>query len=532
MITKINSGNEGRLLMQKGVNKLADAVKVTLGPKGRNVAIRVLKPNAAPKLTKDGAEVASTINLPDKVEDMGAQLVKEAAIRTANIAGDGTTTATILANEIINEGMKLLEKGAKPLDLKKGIDKAVVCVVDYLKSISHPITQDSPELQQIANISSNGDAEIAEIIGGAMKKLGLNGHIWLPQLQSGFQVERTYIETTDGISFPVGYVRPQFITNQEKGWVEYDNAYILLHDKKLSSVYDVQWALDISITEKKPLLIIAEDIDGELLSTLVLNKQQGNRPFVAVKTPGQGTNQQEFLEDLAAYTGGKLISEADGMKISLGKKENLGIAAKIIITKEGTTIKGGHGKKSDTEKRATQIRSMMQDTKYPQERERQRIRLARITSSLAYLYIGAPSDIEKAEKIMRAEDTIRATQGALEEGIIAGGGISYLRAIQTLQLLKVENEDEGAGIKIIETCLSAPIKQLLLNAGRNVDAIITKLVSSPQGKDYGYNAKTEHYENLIEAGVIDPTKVARVALENASSVAAMFLTMEVVLSDD
>jgi chaperonin GroEL len=531
MITNINTGNSGRLLMQKGVNKLADAVKVTLGPKGRNVAIRVLQPNAAPKLTKDGAEVASTINLPDKIEDMGAQLVKEAAIRTANIAGDGTTTATILANEIINEGMKLLAQGANPLDLKKGIDKAVVCVVDYLKGISHPITQDSPELQQIANISSNGDAEIAEIIGVAMKKLGLNGHIWLPQIQSQMAVEKTYIETTEGISFPVGYLKPQFVTNQEKGWVEYDNAYILLYDKKLSSVYDVQWALDISMSENKPLLIIAEDIDGELLSTLVLNKQERKRPFVAVKTPGQGTNQQEFLEDLAAYTGGKLISEADGMKISMGKKSDLGIAGKIIITKEGTTLKGGKGKKSDTEKRATQIRSMMKETKYPQERERQRIRLARITSSLAYLYIGGASDIEKAEKVMRAEDTIRATQSALEEGVVGGGGISYLRAIKTLTQLTGENSDEDNGIRIIERCLVAPISQLLLNAGKDADSIINKIISSSEDGDYGYNVKTEQYENLIVAGVVDATKVGRVALENAASVAAMFLTTECVLSD-
>jgi chaperonin GroEL len=525
MITDIHSGNAGRLKMQAGVNKLADAVKITLGPKGRNVAIRVLKPDAAPKLTKDGAEVARSISHPDKIEDMGAQLVKEAALKTMFIAGDGTTTATILANEIINNGMKWLEQGANPVDLKKGIDKAVACVVEYIAKQSIPIAADGPELKEIAYTSCNGDEEMSEIIGNTMKQIGVDGHIWLHKNTSGY----TSVEVMGGINFPQGYVRQQFITNVQKGTAELDDAYILIYDKKISAIDDIRWALDLSLSEHKPILIMAEDIDGEALATMITNKVQAGTLFAAVKTPSAGVNQKEFLEDLATYTGGKLITEEEGKKVSKADKSYLGRAGKIIITKESTTIKDGKGSKDELKKRVIQIRSMIKDSRFEMEKERQRLRLARLTDGIALLSIGAASDIEMEEKYMRADDAIKATRGALEEGIMPGGGIIFFRAVQLLELLVGENEDQTAGIEIVINALKAPIRQIFINAAVDPEEIFNTIQNS--SSPMGYNAKTGAFEDLLAAGVIDPAKVARVALENAASVGAMFLMTEVVISD-
>lgn len=528
MLTELLYGDEARQEMLKGVNILANAVKITLGPKGRNVSIRQLnRPDAPPRLTKDGAEVAKTINLQEKYQDMGAQLLKEAALKTMFAAGDGTTTATILGQAIIQGGMKALKDNANPVDIKKGIDKAVSEVVKYIKSIAQPIDNDYEKIRSIATISANNEPEIGNMIAEAMAKVGINGHIWLQKSTTG----ETKIDVIGGTYFENGYITPYFVNNMEKASVEFEDAYILLYDKKISFLKDIETALSIAVTDKKPLLIIAEDMDGDALSVMVTNKLQRQYSFAAVKTPGSGINQKEFLEDLAAITGGTLISEEQGTKLSQITRAALGKAKKISITKSSTTIFGGAGKKEAIADREMQVRAMMADTKFDVEKERQRLRLARLTNGIATMYVGAPSDIEMEEKRMRVEDALYATRAAIEEGIVPGAGSTYIRAMKILNGMQGSNKDEQTGINLIYNCLIAPLTQILLNAGKEPNEIIEKIKNSPTSPDFGYNAKNDRYEALFSTGIIDPAKVARAALENAASVGAMFLTMECAIID-
>lgn len=531
MIVDLLQGDEARQKMLVGVNKLADAVKVTLGPKGRNAAIRQLnRPDAPPRLTKDGAEVARTINLPDQYEDMGAQLIKNSALQTMIVAGDGTTTATILAQAIINSGVAAVNAGANPVDLKRGMDKAVDHVVGFIKGISIPVSGDNEKILGIATISANNEPEIGAMIADAMAKVGEHGHIWLQKSLN----EKTYIEIIGGIHFENGYLSPYYVNNPAKASVDFENAYILLYDKKISQLIDIEHVCGMAISENRPLLIIAEDVDGDAAQTLITNKLRGGRQFAAVKTPGAGINQKEFMEDLAAMTGATLISEEKGHKLSAVTKGMLGQAKTITISKSTTVIVGGSGSKQAIEDRMVQIKAMIEDTKYEVERERQKLRLARITNGIAIMYVGAPSDVEMEEKRMRVEDALLATKAAIAEGVVAGGGVAYLRAIDGLADWRIANirmPDEITGALIIEDALRSPLRQILINAGRSKKDYLEIISRVENGNDadfsFGYNAKTDRYENLVTGGVIDPAKVARTALQHAASVAAMFLTTEV-----
>lgn len=522
MKTDLLYGTAARSKMYLGVCKLADAVKTTLGPKGRNVAIRQPnEPDAPPLLTKDGAMVARTINLIDPYEDMGAQAVKEAALKTMVAAGDGTTTATILAQEIISAGIDRLNEGSNPMDLKRGIDMAVACVVDCLRKQSIRVSADSPEIRSIASISANNEFGLGGIIADARAKLGENGHIWLQQSMD----ERTWIDVIDGLHFENGYTSHHFINTPETASVEFANAYILIYDKKISQLADIQVVLDIALTDKRPLLIVAEDIDGDALKTMVINKLGANTPFAAVKTPGAGINQKEFLEDFAAITGGQLICEDQGTKLVNVTRKQLGQASSISITKSTTIIRGGKGLKPAIEARIVQIKAMIGDTKYEVERERQKLRLARVTNGIAVMYVGAPSDVEAKEKKMRADDALRATKAAIEEGIVPGGGVAYIQCLETISHLKGKNQDENIGVAIIRNAILCPLRQMLRNAGEDENAIVDHIIDS-KTPNYGFNVKSGEYENMVESGVIDPTKVAICALEYSASVAAMFLTTE------
>jgi chaperonin GroEL len=527
MITDIIKSKEARAKMLTGINKLADAVKVTLGPKGRNVAIRQHnQPDAAPRLTKDGAEVAKTINLPDGYEDMGAQLLKEAALKTMYSAGDGTTTATILGQSIINEGIKALDAGANPVDLKKGIDRAVELISESISKQSKKVSAADKEIRSIATISTNNSPELGEMIGDARAKIGDYGHIWLQQSING----DTYIDHIDGVHFEQGFISPYFINNQLTASVEFENPYILLYDKKISDFKDVETVLNIAITANRPLLVIAEDVDRDALSVMITNKMQVGRAFAAVKTPGAGINQKEFMEDLAAVTGGTLISEEKGVKLSHVAKEHLGQCKQISITKSTTIIRGGKGNKTAIAEREMQIKGMIADTKYEVEKERQKLRLARISNGIAIMYVGAPSDIEMKEKYMRADDALRATQAAIQEGVVPGGGVAYIMALDSVLKADYENEDIKTGSLIVYEAVQEPLRQILINAGKSPEPIIA-IIRKERNSSVGYNAKTDTYEDFFLTGVIDPAKVARVALENAASVGAMFLTMEVAIKD-
>jgi chaperonin GroEL len=505
------------------VDALADAVKVTLGPKGRNVVIE--KKFGAPAVTKDGVTVAKEIELEDAIENMGAQMVKEVASKTADVAGDGTTTATVLAQSIIREGLKNVAAGANPMDLKRGIDKAVTKVVENLKSQSQTVGSDNSKVQQVAAISANNDAAIGKLIAEAMSKVGNEGVITVEEAKG----TDTTVEVVEGMQFDRGYLSPYFVTNTEKMQAELDNPYILIYEKKVSTLKDILPILESTVQSGRPLLIIAEDVDGEALATLVVNKLRGSLKIAAVKAPGFGDRRKEMLQDIAVLTGGTVISEDQGYKLENATIEYLGQAESITIDKDNTTIVGGKGQKENIVARVNQIKAQIETTTSDYDREKLQERLAKLSGGVAVLYVGAATEVEMKEKKDRVDDALHATRAAVEEGIVAGGGVAYIRAIESLKDLKTDNNDEATGVQIIRRALESPLRIIVENAGLEGSVVVNKV---REGKaDYGFNARTDVYENLIAAGVIDPTKVSRVALENAASIASMILTTEAVVAD-
>jgi chaperonin GroEL len=514
---------EVRNRMKRGVDILADAVKVTLGPKGRNVVIE--KKFGAPSVTKDGVTVAKEIELEDSIENMGAQMVKEVASKTADLAGDGTTTATVLAQSIIGEGLKNVAAGANPMDLKRGIDKAVTAVVENLKKQSEKVGNDNKKIEQVASISANNDNAIGALIAQAMAKVGNEGVITVEEAKG----TETTVEVVEGMQFDRGYLSAYFVTNTEKMQVELQNPYILIYEKKVSTLKDILPILESVVQSGRPLLIIAEDVDGEALSTLVVNKLRGSLKIAAVKAPGFGDRRKEMLQDIAALTGATVISEDQGYKLENTTIAALGQAESITIDKDNTTVVGGKGEKEAIANRVNQIKSHIETTTSDYDREKLQERLAKLSGGVAVLYIGAASEVEMKEKKDRVDDALHATRAAVEEGIVPGGGVAYIRAIDSLDAVKTENADEKTGVAIVRRALEEPLRQIVNNAGLEASIIVQKV---REGKaDYGFNARTEVYENLLAAGVIDPTKVSRVALENAASIASMFLTTECVIAD-
>ncbi|MDP4637065.1 MAG: chaperonin GroEL [Crocinitomicaceae bacterium] len=514
---------EAREKLKRGVDALADAVKVTLGPKGRNVVIG--KKFGAPQITKDGVTVAKEIELKDPIENMGAQMVKEVASKTADIAGDGTTTATVLAQAIVSAGLKNVAAGANPMDLKRGIDKAVAEVVKNLKKISKEVGSDNSKIQQIATISANNDETIGKLIAEAMKVVGNDGVITVEEAKG----TETEVKTVEGMQFDRGYLSPYFVTNAEKMVTEMENPLILISEKKISSMKELLPILEPVVQAGKGLLIIAEDVDGEALGTLVVNRLRGSLKVAAVKAPGFGDRRKAMLEDIAILTGGQVISEERGMTLENVTMDMLGSAAKIEIDKDNTTIINGKGKKADIQSRVGQIRSQIESTTSDYDREKLQERLAKLAGGVAVLYVGAPTEVEMKEKKDRVDDALAATRAAVEEGIVPGGGVALIRAIETLDKLKGANEDETTGIAIVKRAAEEPLRQIIANAGGEGAIIVQKV---REGKDdFGYNARTEKFEPLYKAGVIDPTKVTRIAVENAASIAAMLLTTECVIAD-
>jgi len=515
--------SEAREKMKRGVDTLANAVKVTLGPKGRNVIID--KKFGSPSITKDGVSVAKEIELEDPVENMGAQLVKEVASKTADIAGDGTTTATVLAQAIVSAGLKNVAAGANPMDLKRGIDKAVAEVVKNLKKISKEVGSDNSKIQQIATISANNDETIGKLIAQAMKVVGNDGVITVEEAKG----TETEVKTVEGMQFDRGYLSPYFVTNAEKMVTEMENPLILICEKKISSMKELLPILEPVVQAGKGLLIIAEDVDGEALGTLVVNRLRGSLKVAAVKAPGFGDRRKAMLEDIAILTGGQVISEERGMTLENVTMDMLGSAAKIEIDKDNTTIINGKGTKADIKARVGQIRSQIESTTSDYDREKLQERLAKLAGGVAVLYVGAPTEVEMKEKKDRVDDALAATRAAVEEGIVPGGGVALIRAIETLDKLKGANEDETTGIAIVKRAAEEPLRQIIANAGGEGAIIVQKV---REGKDdFGYNARTEKFEPLYKAGVIDPTKVTRIAVENAASIAAMLLTTECVIVD-
>lgn len=514
---------EARDLLKQGVDALADAVKITLGPRGRNVIID--KAYGAPQITKDGVTVAKEIELKDKFQNMGAQLVKEVASKTNDDAGDGTTTATILAQSIIGVGLKNVTAGANPMDLKRGIDKAVLKVVESLRAQSTEIGDDLKKIENIAKISANGDEAIGRLIAEAMQKVSKEGVITVEEAKG----TDTYVDVVEGMQFDRGYISPYFVTDTEKMEVQFENPLILIHDKKISTLKDMLPVLEKAVETGKPLLIIAEDIDSEALTTLVVNRLRGSLKIAAVKAPGFGDRRKEMLEDIAILTGGVVISEEKGLALESATLDMLGSAEKVTIDKDNTTIVNGAGEKDAIDKRVTQIRNHIETTTSDYDREKLQERLAKLAGGVAVLYVGAASEVEMKEKKDRVEDALSATRAAVEEGTIPGGGVAYIRAIAELENLKGENDDETTGIEIIKRAIEEPLRQIIANSGKE-GAVIVQKVREGSG-DYGYNARTEQFENLYETGVIDPAKVGRVALENAASIAGMFLATECVITD-
>lgn len=515
---------EARNRMKKGVDALANAVKVTLGPKGRNVVIE--KKFGAPTVTKDGVSVAKEIELEDAIENMGAQMVKEVASKTADIAGDGTTTATVLAQSIISEGLKMVAAGANPMDLKRGIDKAVALVVENLKSQSQTVGNDSKKIQQVATISANNDETIGKLIAEAFAKVGKEGVITVEEAKG----TDTTVEVVEGMQFDRGYISPYFVTNSEKMEAELQNPYILIYDKKISAMKDILGILEKVAQSGRPLLIIAEDLEGEALATLVLNKLRGTLKVASVKAPGFGDRRKEMLQDIAILTGGTVISEDLGYKLEAADLPALGQAASVTIDKDNTIIVGGKGKKQDITARVNQIKAQIETTTSDYDKEKLQERLAKLSGGVAVLYVGAATEVEMKEKKDRVDDALHATRAAVEEGIVPGGGVAYIRAIQALDVkLKGQIEDEQTGMAIVKRALEAPIRTLTDNAGIDGSIVVQKIKEGTG--DFGFNARTETYENLFKAGVIDPTKVSRVALENAASIAGMLLTTECVIAD-
>ncbi|HHU96287.1 MAG: chaperonin GroEL [Bacteroidota bacterium] len=523
MAKEIKFDMEARDQLKQGVDKLADAVKVTLGPKGRNVIID--KKYGAPQITKDGVTVAKEIELEDPIQNMGAQLVKEVASKTNDDAGDGTTTATVLAQSIISVGLKNVTAGANPMSLKRGIDFAVTKIVDNLKEQAEEVGNDLNKIENVAAISANGDETIGKLIAEAMQKVSKEGVITVEESKG----TDTYVDVVEGMQFDRGYISPYFVTDTEAMEVDFEDPLILVHDKKISAIKDLLPILEKSIQTGKPLLIIAEDIDSEALTTLVVNRLRGSLKIAAVKAPGFGDRRKEMLEDIAILTGGTVISEEKGLTLENATLDMLGSAEKVTIDKDTTTIVNGGGSKDAIDSRIGQIRIQIDKTTSDYDREKLQERLAKLAGGVAVLYVGAASEVEMKEKKDRVEDALSATRAAVEEGTVPGGGVAYIRAIEALEGLKGENEDETTGIQIVKRAVEEPLRQIVENAGKEGAVVVQKV---REGKaDYGYNVRTDQYVSLLETGVIDPAKVARVALENAASIAGMFLTTECVITD-
>ena len=523
MAKTITYNVEAREALKQGVDQLANAVKVTLGPKGRNVIID--KKYGAPHITKDGVTVAKEIELADAQENLGAQLVKEVASKTGDQAGDGTTTATVLAQAIVGVGLKNVTAGANPMELKRGIDKAVAAVVEEIKKQSVVVGNDFDKIEQVATISANNDAEIGRLIADAMRKVSKDGVITIGEAKG----MDTTIDVVQGMQFDRGYISPYFVTNTETMEVEMEKPYILIHDKKISNLKELLPVLEPAVQSGRPLLIIAEDVDSEALTTLVVNRLRAQLKICAVKAPGFGDRRKEMLEDIAILTGGTVISEEKGIKLDQATLEMLGTAESINVSKENTTIVNGAGDKEAISARIAQIKAQMQATKSSYDKEKLQERLAKLAGGVAQLNVGAASEVEMKEKKDRVDDALSATRAAVEEGIVPGGGVMYIRAQKALEGLKGENEDEQTGIEIIRRAIEEPLRQIVANAGKE-GAVVVDKVRAGEG-DFGYNARTDVYEPLFAAGVVDPAKVTRVALENAASIAGMFLTTECVIVD-
>ncbi len=524
MAKEIKFNIEARALLKEGVDELANAVKVTLGPKGRHVVLE--KKYGAPQITKDGVTVAKDIELSDPYKNMGAQMVKEVASKTGDIAGDGTTTATVLAQSIINVGLKNITAGANPMDIKRGIDKAVEKVVAHIKSQAKVIGDDLKKIEQVARVAANDDEEIGRLIAEAMGKVHKEGVITVEESKG----TSTSVEVVEGMQFDRGYISAYFVTNAEKMEADLENPYILIFDKKVSTMKDMLPVLEATAQTGRPLLIISEDVEGEALATLVVNRLRGSLRVCAVKAPGFGDRRKEMLEDIAILTGGTVISEEKGLKLEHTTLDLLGTAEKVTINKENTTIVNGAGDKEMIKARVAQIRQQMSTTTSDYDKEKLQERLAKLAGGVAVLYIGASSEVEMKEKKDRVDDSLHATRAAIEEGIVPGGGVAYIRAISALEGLKGENDDQTTGIEIVKRAIEEPLRQIAVNAGKE-GAVVVQNVKA--GKlDYGYNAQTDTYEKLYAVGVIDPAKVTRVALENAASVAGMFLTTEAVIVEE
>ena len=523
MAKEIKFNIDARDLLKRGVDQLADAVKVTLGPKGRNVVIE--KKFGAPLITKDGVSVAKEIELEDRFENTGAQLVKSVASKTGDDAGDGTTTATILTQAIVTEGLKNVTAGANPMDLKRGIDKAVKTVVDYIKTNSEQVGDNYDKIEQVATVSANNDPEIGKLLADAMRKVSKDGVITIEESKS----RETYINVVEGMQFDRGYLSGYFVTDSEKMECVMDNPYILIYDKKISNIKDFLPILQPAAETGRPLLVIAEDVDSEALTTLVVNRLRAGLKICAVKAPGFGDRRKAMLEDIAILTGGTVISEEKGLKLEQATLEMLGTAEKVTIDKENTTIVNGAGSKESIQDRVNQIKNEIASTTSSYDKEKLQERLAKLAGGVAVLYVGANSEVEMKEKKDRVDDAFYATRAAIEEGVVAGGGSTYIHALDALKELKGDNQDEQTGINIVERAIEEPLRQIVANAGGEGAVVVQKV---REGKnDFGYNARTDVYEDLRKAGVIDPAKVSRVALENAASIAGMFLTTECIIVD-
>ena len=523
MAKEIKFDIKAREELKKGVDELANAVKVTLGPKGRNVIIE--KKFGAPHITKDGVTVAKEVELEDPFQNMGAQLVKEVASKTGDDAGDGTTTATVLAQAIVNVGLKNVAAGANPIDLKRGIDKAVAKVVEGIKGQAQEVGDDMAKIENVARVSANNDAEIGQLIAEAMRKVKKEGVITIEEAKG----TDTTVKVVEGMQFDRGYISPYFVTNTEKMECEMDSPYILIYDKKISVLKDMLPILEAAAQSGRPLLIIAEDVDSEALATLVVNRLRGSLKICAVKAPGFGDRRKEMLEDIAVLTHGVVISEDKGLKLDMATIDMLGSAEKVTVDKENTTIVNGNGDKDLIAERVAQIKAQIEKTTSDYDREKLHERLAKLAGGVAVLYVGAPSEVEMKEKKDRVDDALSATRAAVAEGIVPGGGVAYIRCVEALDGLQGDNEDETTGIQIVKRAIEEPLRQIVANAGLE-GAIIVQKVKEGVG-DFGYNARTDKYENFFATGVIDPAKVTRVALENAASIAGMFLTTECVISE-
>ena len=524
MAKDIQFNTDARNGLKAGVDKLADAVKVTLGPKGRNVVIE--KKFGAPAVTKDGVSVAREIELKDSLENMGAQMVKEVASKTADVAGDGTTTATVLAQALIGEGLRNVAAGANPMDLKRGMDKATSAIVTELQKISREVGSDISKIEQVATISANNDEAVGGLIAEAMKVVGNEGVITVEEAKG----TDTEVKTVEGMQFDRGYLSPYFVTNSEKMEAELENPFILIYDKKISTMKDLLQSLEQTAQSGRPLLIIAEDLDGEALATLVVNKIRGSLKVAAVKAPGFGDRRKAMLQDIAILTGGQVISEETGLKLENVTLADLGSAEKVTIDKDNTTVVNGAGEKDSIESRIGQIKAQVETTTSDYDKEKLQERLAKLAGGVAVLYVGAATDVEIKEKKDRVDDALHATRAAVEEGIVPGGGTAYIRAAETVAAMEGINADETTGMKIVLRAIEEPLRQIVSNAGGE-GAVVVNSVREGEG-DFGYNARTEVFENLFEAGVIDPTKVTRVALENAVSISGMVLITECVVSDE